>query len=287
MSAQSAYDNTLGFIKDQCKLSEEFLQNVIASHNLNAHQAKIYSLLIETDGKYCSSAMLVGMHHDINKNNANKQEIIPSQNEEQSPAENDVNAQTKIIWHWKLKGLNCVKNPTDDALSKCRRNVAFMLNENIELENISETRIKQIVLKLADVDNKIENENVKLNAEYISKLLKLDVTGDIQKAIGTANITHKIDEIAFNFVKFEQEYKLSLNKLNEINILINNCLVDLQLGILDENNGKMKPVLAIQQYDILTDSIVTIKQGTELYNFTRNKKKKLNKIKQKLISNSN
>eukprot|EP01084_Bolivina_argentea_P190847 327849_1 len=301
MSAQSAYNSTLDFIKDQCKQSAAFMNNVISGYKLNEHEATIYKLLIETDGNYSNnddknSNELIKMHHDINKKNANKQDIPQPphrnsdckqqspQNEEEPPQTDAQQAPQNISWHWKLKALSCVNNPTDDPLSKCRRNVALMLNENIELENISEFRIKQIVFKLATIDHDIEIENNKLKLEYISKLLALNVTGDIQKAIGTPNITHKIDEMAFNFVKFEQQSKEVLGKLNEINCLINNSLIDLQLGILD--NNKMKPVLAIQQYDILTDSIITNKQGTQLYDFTRNKKKQLNKIKQKWTSNA-
>eukprot|EP01083_Nonionella_stella_P187357 688219_1 len=247
-TATNLYASTSQFIRTNCKNNAEFMKGYIEEWDLSEFEMKKFIKLIQTDGAYKDE-------------NTQSIDLICSR---ESLAKNAPKVKVNS---------NC---DHDKPLTVSRRQIASFLNENIDLETISQTKIHDIVRIFGGIICECTKLSTRLNLQYVSSLKELDVSTTIQNNIGTPNITHCIDELAFGFVKWGDERAYISEGIKKQQTALEKGMCDLNLGVIQD--GKMKKILANQEFDLQRRRICTKTHGERLFEYYRKVKRQLKAI---------
>eukprot|EP01084_Bolivina_argentea_P275635 470105_1 len=295
MSAQEVYNNTPSFIIEGCKQKKENLDSFLQLHTFDSRQTEIFKELIASDGKYLWNNNMIQnkkqlIQKRVKQQKIRQKKIEQTKSKEQPQIQQTYSSQVSLKkYHHKLRQLSCLQNPTNGVVSKRHQELANMLNANIDLDKISNEDFNLITTKLIKIEADINDINDRMQLQHMQNVATYNVKKQIESKIGTSEITHKIDEICHFFVQFDKEYKNCINKIKNLQQFINDAIVKLGLGCVHiDDNGKktLKPILACSKYSYQSGNIKAVIKGENMYNFFKNKKKQLNKLKKKLDEHS-
>eukprot|EP01084_Bolivina_argentea_P052269 96008_1 len=286
MSAQHIYNDTPSFIIDGCKHSKENLNQFVQHHNFDSRQAEIFTQLIASDGKYTWDDNMVPNTNQLIQKRVKQQNIRAIKINAKQPKQSQPKEHSSKIdiskYHPKLRQWSCLQNPTNGAISKSHQKLADFMNENIDLDKISNEDFESIITKLNKIVKDINYVKDRMKLKHMENIETYNVKKEIELKIGTSEITHKVDEICHFFVLFDKEYEECMQKLKTTQTFINDVIIQLDLGYIHVNdNGKkiIKPNLSCNKYSYNSGNIKAVIKGENMYNFLKNKKKDMNKLK--------